>query len=97
MRVDDRLVVANIHASPHAARTQVDRALAWLDERTREGEPLVLAGDFNASLRLPGFTAPRGGIDDVLVRGAGSTPVEIWPETGGGRMASCSPTTHPSS
>ena len=80
VRIDDRIVVANIHASPHAARTQVDRALAWLDGLVRGGEPLVLAGDFNASLSLPGFSAPHGGIDDVLVRGAASTPLEVWPE-----------------
>jgi endonuclease/exonuclease/phosphatase family metal-dependent hydrolase len=80
VRVDDRLVVANIHASPHAARAQAERALDWLDGLVREGEPLVLAGDFNASLNLPGFSAPHGGIDDVLVRGLASTPLEVWPE-----------------
>jgi endonuclease/exonuclease/phosphatase family metal-dependent hydrolase len=80
VRVGDRLVVANIHASPHAAREQADRALAWLDGLVREGEPLVLAGDFNASLSLPGFSSPHGGIDDVLVRGAASTQLEVWPQ-----------------
>jgi endonuclease/exonuclease/phosphatase family metal-dependent hydrolase len=80
VRVDDRLVVANIHASPHAARTQAEAALEWLDGLVREGEPLVLAGDFNASLNLPGFSAPHGGIDDVLVRGLASTSLEVWPE-----------------
>jgi len=80
VRVDDRLVVANIHASPHAARRHVDRALEWLDGLLREGEPLVLAGDFNASLELPGFSAPHGGIDDVLVRGAEASRFEVWPE-----------------
>ncbi len=79
VRVADRLVVANIHASTHAAGEQVDRALAWLDERLREEEPLVLAGDFNASLRLPGFSAPHGEIDDILVRGAEATPLAVWP------------------
>jgi endonuclease/exonuclease/phosphatase family metal-dependent hydrolase len=80
VRVDDRLVVANIHASPRGSRTQVDRALDWLGGLLREGEPLVLAGDFNASLSLPGFSAPHGGIDDVLVRGLGSTRLQVWPE-----------------
>ncbi len=81
VRIDDRLVVANIHASPHAARTQVERALDWLDGLVRDGEPLVLAGDFNASLSLPGFSAPHGGIDDVLVRGTeAATQLEVWPE-----------------
>ncbi len=80
VRVDDRLVVANIHASPHAALTQVERALDWLDGLVREGEPLVLAGDFNASLTLPGFSAPHGGIDDVLVRRTEASRFEVWPE-----------------
>ncbi len=79
VRIDDRFVVANIHASPHAARRHVDRALEWLDGLLREGEPLVLAGDFNASLELPGFSAPHGGIDDVLVRGAEASRFEVWP------------------
>jgi endonuclease/exonuclease/phosphatase family metal-dependent hydrolase len=80
VRIDGRLVVANIHASGPVAPTQVDRALAWLDSLAETGEPLVLAGDFNATLRLPGFSAPHGGIDDILVRGAEATPLRVWPE-----------------
>jgi endonuclease/exonuclease/phosphatase family metal-dependent hydrolase len=80
VRLDDRLVVANIHASPNAAETQVERALDWLDGLVRAGEPLVLAGDFNASPTLPGFSAPHGGIDDVLVRGTEASRFEVWPE-----------------
>jgi endonuclease/exonuclease/phosphatase family metal-dependent hydrolase len=80
VRIEERLVVANIHASPHAARAQTDRALAWLDGFVGDAEPLVLAGDFNASLSLPGFSAPHGGIDDVLVRGTEATRLEVWPE-----------------
>jgi endonuclease/exonuclease/phosphatase (EEP) superfamily protein YafD len=72
-------VVGNIHASTHVAKEQVDRALEWLDELLRHGEPLVLAGDFNASLSLPGFSAPLGGIDDILVRGIDASPLVIWP------------------
>jgi endonuclease/exonuclease/phosphatase family metal-dependent hydrolase len=79
VRVDDLLVVANVHASGHAAQAQVERALTWLDALLRRDEPLVLAGDFNASLRLPEFTPPHGGIDDVLVRGAPATPLTVWP------------------
>jgi endonuclease/exonuclease/phosphatase family metal-dependent hydrolase len=79
VRVADRLVVGNIHASTHAARQQVDRAVEWLHELLRDGEPLVLAGDFNASLSLPGFSAPLGGIDDILVRGIDASPVAVWP------------------
>jgi endonuclease/exonuclease/phosphatase family metal-dependent hydrolase len=80
VRVDGRVVVANLHASGSVARTEVDRALAWLGGLVSAGEPLVIAGDFNASLELPGFSAPHGGIDDVLVRGAEATSLVVWPE-----------------
>ena len=78
-RVDERIVVANLHASGDVAQRQVDRALAWLADLVHVGEPLVLAGDFNASLTLPGFSPPHGGIDDVLVRGAEASPLQVWP------------------
>jgi endonuclease/exonuclease/phosphatase family metal-dependent hydrolase len=80
VRIDRRIVVANIHASGTVAQTEVDRALAWLDSLARPDEPLVLAGDFNASLELPGFSAPHGGIDDIFVRGAEAAPLRVWPE-----------------
>jgi len=79
VRIDSRLVVANVHASGEVAQQQAERALAWLDGLVRPAEPLVLAGDFNASLELPGFSAPHGGIDDILVRGTAATPLETWP------------------
>jgi endonuclease/exonuclease/phosphatase family metal-dependent hydrolase len=80
VRVDGRIVVANIHASGPVAQTEVDRALAWLDSLARPDEPVVLAGDFNASLELPGFSAPHGGIDDIFVRGAEAASLHVWPE-----------------
>ena len=58
----------------------VERAIGWLDGLLEPGEPLVLAGDFNASLRLPDFSAPHGGIDDILVRGLSATALHVWPE-----------------
>jgi endonuclease/exonuclease/phosphatase family metal-dependent hydrolase len=79
VRVDGRLVVANIHASADVAQRQVDRALAWLADLTRPGEPVVLAGDFNASLTIPGFSEPHGGIDDVLLRGVHGSGLLVWP------------------
>jgi endonuclease/exonuclease/phosphatase family metal-dependent hydrolase len=79
VRIDSRLVVANLHASGEVAQRQVDRALSWLRGLVRPGEPLALAGDFNASLELPGFSAPHGGIDDILVCGTQATPLETWP------------------
>jgi endonuclease/exonuclease/phosphatase family metal-dependent hydrolase len=80
VRINGRIVVANIHASGAVFQAEVDRALVWLDGLARAGEPLVLAGDFNASLTLAGFSAPQGGIDDVFVRGAEATPLQVWPE-----------------
>jgi endonuclease/exonuclease/phosphatase family metal-dependent hydrolase len=77
-RVDERLVVANVHASGDVAQRQVNRALAWIEDNVHH-EPVVLAGDFNASLTLPGFSSPHGGIDDILVRGAEATPLQVWP------------------
>ena len=79
VRIEGKLVVANIHASREVAQRQVDRALAWLEDLVRPGEPVVLAGDFNASLTLPGFSAPHGGIDDILVRGVQASPLLVWP------------------
>lgn len=79
VRVDDRIVVANVHASGDVAQRQIDRALAWLADLVRVGEPLVLAGDFNASLSLPGFSPPHGGIDDIFVRGTEAGPFQVWP------------------
>jgi len=28
---------------------------------------------------LPGFSAPLGGIDDILVRGIDASPLAVWP------------------
>jgi len=78
VRIDSRPVVANVHASGDVAQRQVARALAWLEDLVHPGEPLVLAGDFNASLALPGFSTPHGGIDDILVRGADASPLVVW-------------------
>jgi endonuclease/exonuclease/phosphatase family metal-dependent hydrolase len=80
VQISGRLVVANIHASGAVAQTEVAHALAWLDSLIRPGESLVLAGDFNAALELPGFSAPHGGIDDIFVRGAEATSLHVWPE-----------------
>jgi endonuclease/exonuclease/phosphatase family metal-dependent hydrolase len=77
--VDARLVVANIHASYDVAQRQVNRALAWLEDLVHRDEPVVLAGDFNTSLSLPGFSPPHGGIDDILVRGAEASQLRVWP------------------
>ena len=53
--------------------------MAWLGDLVHDCEPVVLAGDFNSSLTLPGFSPPHGGIDDVLVRGAEASALCVWP------------------
>ena len=82
VRLAAGLVVANLHASnddPPAARRELDRALAWLDERA-DGGAAVLAGDLNiAGLGVPGFSPPGPGIDQVLARGVPATPLVVWP------------------
>ena len=79
VRVNGACVVANVHASHRVGRAEIDRALAWLDGLLGPEEPLALAGDFNASFALPGFSAPHVGIDDVLVRDAETSPLTVWP------------------
>jgi endonuclease/exonuclease/phosphatase family metal-dependent hydrolase len=85
VRVEDRLLVANLHATndfrnPDVPRAEVDRARRFAESLARPDEPVVLAGDFNVrDLALPGYSEPGPGIDHVLVRGAPSTPVEVWP------------------
>jgi len=78
------VVVANLHASndfrrPDVPRAEVRQARAFAESHAREGETVVLAGDFN--LRDPGldgYSAPAEGIDHILVRGAETTAVEVW-------------------
>jgi endonuclease/exonuclease/phosphatase family metal-dependent hydrolase len=79
IKLDERLVLANVHASGNVAQRQVNRALAWLADLVHHGEPVVLAGDFNTALALPRFSPPHGGIDDILVRDVEATPLQVWP------------------
>jgi len=91
------LVVANLHCTsferdPRLADAELLRAAWFADSFARPGEPLVLAGDFNLrpgrsttldALASPewGFSAPRAGIDQILVRGAEAVgEVRAWPE-----------------
>lgn len=79
IRVEERLVVANVHLSERSAGDEAERALTWLAGLMEPQEPLVLAGDFNARLDLPGFTAPGPTIDGVLVRGPAASELGVWP------------------
>ncbi len=82
VRVDGRFVVANLHASTTAAAAlvEVDRALEFAESHAREGDAVVLAGDFNLDeFHLAGYSEPAGGIDHVLVRGAPVSEAVTWP------------------
>jgi endonuclease/exonuclease/phosphatase family metal-dependent hydrolase len=89
------LVVANLHATTkpdkRLAEAELLRAATFVDGFARPGEPVVLGGDFNLSLRNSrllrelttsewGFDGPTPtGIDHVLVRGVRAGPPERWP------------------
>lgn len=87
VRLDCRLVVANLHASNAADERvpafELSRAAAFVDELAHAGDVAVLGGDFNVSdgaAALAGWSPPGPGIDHVLVRGAPSTTLRVWPE-----------------
>jgi endonuclease/exonuclease/phosphatase family metal-dependent hydrolase len=79
------LVVANLHASaatsrPEIGTVELERARAFAESRAEASSPVVVAGDFNLPGHgLDGYSAPGSGIDQVLVRGATSSPVGAWP------------------
>jgi endonuclease/exonuclease/phosphatase family metal-dependent hydrolase len=107
-RGKDTLVVANMHATGHhvdkrLADAELLRAAVFVDGFAWPGEPILLCGDFNLSMRnshtLPelmsaewGFEgATPTGIDHILVRGLAAGPSRIWPVDGrtrGGRVLS---------
>jgi endonuclease/exonuclease/phosphatase family metal-dependent hydrolase len=83
------LVVANLHATNSFLRHDVPgaelvRAAGLVDELAQDGDVCVLAGDFNLRAGeiepLRGWSPFGPGIDHVLVRGAASAPVTVWPE-----------------
>lgn len=78
LRLDDQLVVVNLHTS--ADPGEVERAFGFADAVSRPAEPVVVAGDFNLQhVERNGYSAPWTGIDHVLVRGLGTTPLLEWP------------------
>jgi endonuclease/exonuclease/phosphatase family metal-dependent hydrolase len=94
-RGDDTLVIGNLHGTSYPPDRRLPdaellRAAVFADGIARPGEPLVLAGDFNASMRrsttLPdlltaewGFEgATPAGIDHVLVRGLRAGEPGCW-------------------
>jgi endonuclease/exonuclease/phosphatase family metal-dependent hydrolase len=84
VRVEPRLVLANLHATSSGDRrlpaAEVGRAAALVVERTTDGDVVVIGGDFNVSLALAGFSPPDPGIDQILVRGAEPSPLRVWPD-----------------
>ena len=91
----EALTVANLHGSAahdwRVADAELMRAAVFADSFAEPAEVLVLAGDFNVirehsktleELSGPdwGFTKPISWLDQVLVRGAPSTPAHRWPE-----------------
>lgn len=89
----ETMLMLNLHLSHrgdgHPADAELRKAAEFADELAVPGEPVVLAGDFNvtpkassalADLIRGGFSAPGAGIDHILVRGTGSSRLEVWPE-----------------
>ncbi|MGH3004151.1 MAG: endonuclease/exonuclease/phosphatase family protein [Gaiellaceae bacterium] len=90
------LLVANLHCTSYAAdRRLADAELlraAWFAvSEAKPDDVVVLAGDFNVTesesrtlrdLAGPewGFSKASPGIDQLLVRGAASSPVRRWPD-----------------
>jgi endonuclease/exonuclease/phosphatase family metal-dependent hydrolase len=95
-RDTETLVVANLHATSYppdrrVAEVELLRAAAFVDGMALPSEPVLLCGDFNASVRRSrtlaelmspewGFSgATPIGIDHVLVRGLRAGEARIWP------------------
>ena len=89
-------VVGNMHATSfpadeRLADAELLRGATFLDAAAEPGEVCVLAGDLNVKpersrtltdLAGPewGFSRPRPGIDQVLVRGAAASRAHRWPD-----------------
>ena len=89
IRIQDVGLVGNFHATSAHADEHFGRAAAFLEELAGREEPVILCGDANirpghgrayGELRERGFSEPAPGIDQILVRGAPSTPAVAWPE-----------------
>lgn len=88
-------LILNVHAS-HVGRdrriadAELLRAVGFAEELAQTGVIVVLAGDFNVSAARSrvlaeltgagGFSAPGPGVDHILVRGSGASPLRVWPQ-----------------
>ncbi len=87
VRVAQRLVVANLHATSSPDRrlpaAELRRATAFAEALAQDGDTVVIAGDFNVEApeaALLGYSEPGPGIDHIVVRGAAASPLRIWPD-----------------
>jgi hypothetical protein len=88
VRVEPRLVVANLHATsspaePRIPEAEVRRAATFVEQLARDGDVTVLGGDFNiegAPAHLSGWSPPGPGIDQLLVRGTEPSALHVWPD-----------------
>jgi len=87
VRVEPHLVVANLHgtSSPdmRIPEAEVRRAATFVETLAREGDVVVLGGDFNvagAAAQLSGWSPAGAGIDHLLVRGAEPSALRVWPD-----------------
>ena len=73
------LHASNDHANPDVPRGEALRAAAFAEGVATPGDVIVLAGDFNVpDPALATYSAPRDGIDQILVRGARIDSVVAW-------------------
>jgi endonuclease/exonuclease/phosphatase family metal-dependent hydrolase len=89
LRIAEVGLLANLHVTTERADAQFRRAAAAVEELAFPDEAVILAGDVNVrpapgttydQLLDWGFSEPAPGIDQILVRGAPSTPPSIWPD-----------------
>ena len=86
------IALVNLHLTHlqerRCAEAELRRAVAFGEELTTAGEPLVVAGDFNLTagsaavreLTEHGFTPAGPAIDHIVVRGAPATVLGVWPD-----------------
>jgi endonuclease/exonuclease/phosphatase family metal-dependent hydrolase len=90
VRLEGGALLANLHATNardiRITEAEVERAAQWAG-RLAGHDLCVLAGDLNVDTgrsqvfgRLAGFSSAGPGVDHVLVRGAGVSDYERWPQ-----------------
>jgi len=88
VRVEPRLLVANLHATsspgdPRLPAAELRRVARLVLERATPEDTVVIGGDFNVpgdEGAIEGFSPPGPGIDQVLVRGEQPSPLRAWPD-----------------